>query len=119
MLRIALTRQIPGNKLIFIGMFLITCGLTFIVALQSVNQIYSTSKNMTTVEAKFGKWANRPNPYDNGCMSNWEEVCGSRRFWFLWPFPIPIPKVQDGFGYPRCPDAEDTPFMASAPPGIF
>lgn len=51
--------------------------------------------NWTSLE----RWKNRVQPvYDLGCIGNFEEVCGDRRYRCLWPFPCYISKpTQDGF----------------------
>ncbi|OHT16533.1 DHHC zinc finger domain containing protein [Tritrichomonas foetus] len=51
--------------------------------------------NWTSLE----RWKNRTLPvYDQGCMSNFEEVCGARKFCPLWIFPCFISQpLQDGF----------------------
>jgi hypothetical protein len=72
------------------------------------------TRNATTVERIAGRWATRRNPYRrDGCIANWEEVCGSRRWLPLWPCPLPLPGRATGFEYGEetAQDDEAAPFL--------
>jgi hypothetical protein len=69
-----------------------------ITARQTAEQSSRISLNRTTVEMVRGLWE-EGSPYDRGCLANWEEIFGSRRFLPLWPCPVPIPGRYTGFEY--------------------
>jgi hypothetical protein len=53
-----------------------------------------------------------PSNWDRGCLNNWEEVCGSKKFLPLWWLPVPLPQMIDGFEYEEMiPDIEDVDFF--------
>jgi hypothetical protein len=81
---------------------------------QVIQQATNVTVNQTTFEALRGLWVHQQNPYRKDCLSNWEEVCGSWKFCSFWPFPIPIPKVQDGFGYEKLEGDECQALLATS-----
>ena len=90
---------VPVSRPLFYILTLIPVGLGLINLTQAFNQSYNISRNQTIVEQLKGLWIGAPNPYRQSCLRNWEEVCGSRWCLPCWLLPIPIPKVEDGFGY--------------------
>ena len=48
-------------------------------------------KHVTENRTQFEIMTNTPpQTYRKGkCIENWEEICGSTRKWYTWPFPIP------------------------------
>jgi hypothetical protein len=85
--------------MLFLGCF--TATQVFVQTLNGFN-------NITVLEQIKGSFEDFPNVYRKDRMTNWEEICGSRKYWPLWFFPIPIPVVQDGFGYPSYEYADET-----------
>lgn len=73
---------------------------------QAILQTYHTYWNVTQNEIYKGI-SSKKSPYNRGCLNNFEEICGTRKFIFLWWLPIPIPKVIDGLSYAYHPDAEE------------
>jgi hypothetical protein len=74
---------------------------------QAVLQVVNLTRNRTAVEQLKGVWIGRTNPYRKDCLSNWEEVCGTRVCCPLWCCPCPLPRVEDGFGYQRFAENEE------------
>lgn len=66
---------------------------------QSYLQSRNVTKNVTLFELTAVPEALEARVWDNGCLRNWEEVCGSRWFLPCWLLPFPIPRTQNGFGY--------------------
>jgi hypothetical protein len=90
----------------------ITEWVGFLAASQACAQLANISLNTTTSERLKGLWKNKKNPYRKSCLQNWEEVCGPRSYCPLWCCPFPLPRVEDGFGYPKEPgDDENCPFI--------
>jgi hypothetical protein len=85
-----------------------------ICAIQVVQQSLNVTANQTTFEVLRGLWKHQRNPYRKRCVSNWEEVCGSWKFFLFWLFPIPIPRVQDGFGYEKMEGDECQALLATS-----
>jgi hypothetical protein len=85
-----------------------------ICAIQVVQQSLNVTANQTTFEVLRGLWKHQRNPYRKRCLSNWEEVCGSWKFFLFWLFPIPIPRVQDGFGYEKLEGNECQALLATS-----
>jgi hypothetical protein len=88
-----------GRMVVFWILVIVYLTQGSICAVQVVQQSRNVTLNQTTFEALRHLWTHQRNPYRRGCVSNWEEVCGSWKFFLFWIFPIPIPRVQDGFGY--------------------
>jgi hypothetical protein len=61
------------------------------------SQIVLVSSNCSLVD--FLRKNKMKYRYYKDFVSNWEDVCGSRKFWWLWWLPVPLPAVVDGFGY--------------------
>ena len=61
--------------IIFLGLF---CFYHFIISIKNV------FKNLTLIE----KWNKRNSPFPNyTCCKNFEEICGTKKLFFLWIFP--------------------------------
>jgi hypothetical protein len=60
-----------------------------------LTQFDNIARNVTTVD-RFRK---RVTHFDRGCVNNFAEVCGSKKYWWLWWAPIPLPREIDGFGF--------------------
>jgi hypothetical protein len=59
------------------------------------SQLFLITRNRTLVE----QVKRTPESYDRGCLANWEEIFGSRKYFLLWFLPVPLPAMVDGFGY--------------------
>jgi hypothetical protein len=57
----------------------------------------------------------RTQSFDRGIVNNCEEVCGPRRYWWLWWLPIPLPLGTDGFSYGDI----DPLILAEPPPSYY
>jgi hypothetical protein len=88
-----------NTQLIFWFYEIIMAILGTFTAGQMVYQPRNACANVTIIEQVTGAWDEFPNVYEKGCVSNWEEICGTRKFWPCWLLPVPIPRVIDGFGY--------------------
>lgn len=78
---------------------------------QMLVQIRNVSRNDTIYERLVVKSdPDAPSRWDRGCWSNWEEVCGPRKYCLLWLLPIPLPAKEDGFGFAS--DTENAPFLS-------
>ena len=76
----------------------------FFVIEQLVLHIYRISKNITWMEIIKKK----KNIYDKGLIENWEEICGSRKYFLFWLLPFNLPLLNDGFFYEtQSSDIED------------
>jgi hypothetical protein len=108
MIRVLLAGAAKGWDLVFcIGLLVPTIWVGTMNAGQVWHQARNISQNATTIEVLYGVWQERKNPYDRGCARNWEDVCGSWAWCWLWWLPIKFPMVEDGFGYPKDEQAEE------------
>lgn len=74
------------------GIFGLSFGLMTTIFL--CNMLCEVSKNMTAFEDnKRGEniWKKK------NCCDNWEEICGPKDEWFLWPWPVPAFKDIDDY----------------------
>jgi hypothetical protein len=99
---------------------LLGAGVVFYPILLSnlVRQIIDVAHNVVLVDVL----RRRPSNWDRGCMNNFEEVCGPRRFLPLWCVPVPLPRSIDGFGYGEMkPESEESdqsdPILVLRTPG--
>jgi hypothetical protein len=77
---------------ILIGEGLAFGTLTLGSMLQQCNLVAS---NRVVVDLLKG----RKQSFDRGIVNNCEEVCGPRKYFWLWWLPIPLPLGTDGFSY--------------------
>jgi hypothetical protein len=70
---------IPGLATIPLLMYL-ACFTAYHLVFSACN----LKRNATAIEKWNGRIAKR---YDHGCLANYEEVCGARRWILCWPFP--------------------------------
>ena len=78
------------------ALIIITLGFLFLLSQNVFGQLFLIGWNMTMVD-RLKHWDR--GQYDRGCLNNYEEVCGPRKYICLWWLPIPLPRTIDGFGY--------------------
>ena len=93
---VAFTEALPVSTLHFGAMQVIVFLLGAFCLGQTRRQCHGLSYNETTVERIKKKWVGRTNPYNKDCLSNWEEVCGPRKYLPCWLLPIRVPGAFDG-----------------------
>lgn len=98
--------KIPVSRHVFNLMFVLPIGLGIMNGIQVWTQSINACANETILEILKGTWRERPNHHRKSCLRNWEEICGSRWCLPCWLLPVPIPKVEDGFGYLPPPSGE-------------
>ena len=90
------------KKIILFGGGLYFLGIS---VMQSLIHILQLSRNSTTVEILRGNYRKY---YHGSCIEGWEEVCGPKKYMWLWWLPIPLPEKVDGFSFE--PDPNWKPF---------
>jgi hypothetical protein len=103
------------NLPFLLAMLAVTGVCASVTGAQSFSQIIGLCRNVTVIENIRDAWATRRNPYRRDCLTNYEEVCGARAWLPLWCCPIPLPRIQDGFGYDLAEgDEERRAFLPTA-----
>ena len=70
-------------------------GFGYLLSVNVAGQLRFVARNRTLVDYL----RKRNTSFDRGCLNNYEDVCGPRKYLCLWWLPVPLPRSIDGFGY--------------------
>ena len=94
--RVAYIGTLEVSAFWFVAMQLVVMLLGSFCFGQVYHQTVGLTMNVLTVESMKKVWSGRVNPYRRDCLSNWEEVCGPRKYLPCWILPITLPGSFDG-----------------------
>ena len=81
--------ETSGNQSPILGLYFIYIFLAFLVLILTGLFMCSHCTQMCNNTTSWEDWNNIPQDrYDQGCLRNTEDVCGSSDQWYLWPCPV-------------------------------